>query len=332
MSDPLLSVEGLRTHIPTEGGIVRAVDGVSFEIDRGETVALVGESGSGKTVTCETITGLVPETATVTGEARFDGETLTGLEENALRRIRGNRIAHVFQNPRSALDPVYTVGDQIAEAITLHRDVREREARERAVALLGRVGIPNAGERVDDHPHEFSGGQCQRVAIAIAIACEPALLLADEPTTSVDVTVQARLLALLSELTASGTSMLLVTHDLRVVATLADRVVVLYEGQTVERGPTEAVFGRPAHPYTQALVESAAGVSEGIDREDAPADGCRFRNECPHAIDACAGERPAFEPVGSPGHAAACVHYASERDPSEVLADSEPAWTVNRER
>jgi peptide/nickel transport system ATP-binding protein len=332
MTDPLLSVEGLKTQIPTERGTVRAVDGVSFDVGRGETVALVGESGSGKTVTCETITRLVPESATVSGTVRFDGETLTDLEERALRRIRGNRIAHVFQNPGSALDPVYTVGDQITEAITLHHEVGESARRERAVSLLRRVGIPDAGTRIDDYPHEFSGGQRQRIALAIAVASEPDLLLADEPTTSVDVTVQARLLALLSELTGSGTSMLLVTHDLRVVAALADRVVVMFEGQTVERGPTEALFGRPAHPYTQALVESAAGLGDGSDGGDTPRDGCRFRHECPHAIDACAVERPPFEPVGSPDHAAACVHYAPERDPSVVLADAESAWRVGRER
>src|SRR6056297_371186 len=238
-NEPLLSVDGLRTLIETEREQFPAVDGVSFSVDRGETVCLVGESGSGKSVTCESLTGIVPQPPAdiVDGRITFEGESLDGASETKLRAIRGDRIAHVFQNPQQALDPVYTVGDQIVEAITIHRDVSDAVARERAVALLRRVGIPRADTRVDEYPHEFSGGMRQRVAIAIALAADPDLLIADEPTTAVDVTVQAKLIELLRELTDDDTAILLITHDLRVVASLADRVLVMFGGTIVERGP-----------------------------------------------------------------------------------------------
>ncbi len=325
--DPLLSVEGLRTHVRTDGETIRAVDGVSFDVGSGETVCLVGESGSGKSVTCESLTGIVPRPPAeiVGGSISFDGLPLADLPESELRTVRGDRIAHVFQNPQSALDPVYTVGDQVAEAITLHRDAGSGEARERAIDLLGQVGIPRAEERVDDYPHEFSGGMRQRVALAIALAPDPDLLNADEPTTSVDVTVQARLIELLRELTAGGLSILLVTHDLRVVASLADRVLVMYGGTIVERGPVEGLFSTPAHPYTRALFESYDGLARGERpvRGEIPADGCRFRRECPHAIEACAGDdQPAFHPIGGrQSHRASCVYYAPEREPTPIVED-----------
>ena len=331
-SQPLLSVEDLRTDIRTDRGTVRAVDGVSFEIGRGETVCLVGESGSGKSVTCESLTGIVPQPPAdiVAGRVVFDGVDLLEADDAARRRVRGNRIAHVFQNPQQALDPVYTVGNQIEEAITIHEDVDDAEARERAISLLGRVGIPRAASRVDEYPHEFSGGMRQRVAIAIALAADPELLIADEPTTAVDVTVQARLIDLLRELTGGGMSLLLITHDLRVVASLADRVLVMFGGTLVERGPVDEIFERPAHPYTQDLFDSYDGLDgrgERTARGDVPADGCRFRGECPHAVEDCAGGgQPAFHAIGhTRDHAASCVHYGPDGDPAPVLEDAESA-------
>lgn len=337
--NPLLTVDDLRTYIHTDGDVVHAVDGVSFAVEPGEIVCLVGESGSGKSVTCESITGIVPQPPAeiVSGTVEFDGLSLLDADESTLRSVRGNRIAHVFQNPGRALDPVYTVGAQLREAMEIHDLARGETARDRAVDLLRRVGIPRAHERVDDYPHEFSGGMAQRVAIAIGLSADPDLLVADEPTTAVDVTVQARLIELLRELTDGGMSLLLVTHDLRVVAALADRVLVTFGGTILERGPVESVFRKPAHPYTQALFESYDGLDRG-DREgprggfvrreersargEIPTTGCRFRSECPHAIDACeGGEQPPAYPVDERGtHAASCVYYGPDRSPEPVLA------------
>ncbi|AUX09676.1 peptide/nickel transport system ATP-binding protein [Halalkaliarchaeum desulfuricum] len=331
-SEPLLSVENLRTYIDADGGRVHAVDGVSFTVDRGETVCLVGESGSGKSVTCESLTGIVPQPPAeiVGGTVSFDGLSLLDADDSTLRSVRGNRIAHVFQNPQQALDPVYTVGDQLAEAMTIHGAGDVTATRERAVELLRRVGIPRASERVDDYPHEFSGGMAQRVAIGIGLAADPELLIADEPTTAVDVTVQARLIELLRELTGGGMSLLLVTHDLRVVAALADRVVVMFGGTVMEQGPVETVFARPSHPYTQALFESYDGLDrrgERSARDEIPTDGCRFRRECPHAVDACGGgtQPPTYPTDGNSAHEVSCVHYAPERDPDQILADARGA-------
>jgi peptide/nickel transport system ATP-binding protein len=333
--EPLLSVEDLRTHIRTEREAIHAVDGVSFSIERGETVCLVGESGSGKSVTCTSLTGIVPQPPAeiVGGSVEFDGKSLLEGDESTVRNIRGNRIAHVFQNPQSALDPVYTVGEQVSEAITIHRNVGKTTARERAIELLERVGIPRATTAIDDYPHEFSGGQRQRIAIAMALAAEPDLLITDEPTTAVDVTVQARLIELFRELVSKGMSLLFVTHDLRVVAALADRVLVMFGGTIVERGPVREVFTRPSHPYTQALFESYDGLSrrsERSAREEIPTDGCRFRAECPHAIEACSGNgQPAFHPVaGRPNHGVSCVHYGSAGDPEPIIADAREARPV----
>ena len=309
----LLSVDELRTRIHTERGTLHAVDGVSFRVDRGETVCLVGESGSGKTVTCESITGLVPQPPAeiAGGTVSFDGIDLLGASDSQLRRIRGDRIAHVFQNPNRTLDPVYPVGKQIEEAIAIH-ETDGVDRRDRAIELLRRVGIPNATARVDDYPHEFSGGMCQRVAIAIGLAADPDVLIADEPTTSLDVTVQARLLELLRDLTDDGMALLCVTHDLRVAAAIADRILVMFGGTIVERGPTEAVFERPAHPYTQALFGSHDGLSRRADaptRADVPTDGCRFRTECPHAVERCVGgDQPPSYSVDD-RHDVSCVYY-----------------------
>ncbi|MGM0446687.1 MAG: ABC transporter ATP-binding protein [Methanobacteriota archaeon] len=337
----LLSVRDLQTRIRTDEGWLHAVDGVSFDVGRGETVCLVGESGSGKSVTCESLTGLVPQPpAEVSADAvEFDGESVTDRSAAELRSIRGRRIAHVFQNPQSALDPVYAVGEQVTEPIRIHEDVSRAAARDRAVDLLRRVGIPRARERLDSYPHEFSGGMQQRLAIAVALAGDPDLLIADEPTTAVDVTVQARLLDLFRSIVGDGTSILLVTHDLRVVAAVADRVLVMYGGTIVERGPVEAVFGEPSHPYTQALFDSHGETEDGpIDEQTArgeiPTDGCRFRAECPHAIEECAGgAQPPFRPVaGAAAHAASCVHFGADGDSSPLRENATSPMDSRTER
>lgn len=322
---PLLAVENLRTHIHTDGGTIHAVDGIDFTIDRGETVCLVGESGSGKSVTCESLTGLVPQPPAeiVSGTVVFDGVSLLEVDGKTRRAIRGSRIAHLFQNPQQALDPVYTVGDQLVETITIHEDVREDAARERGIKLLRRVGIPRAETRIDAYPHELSGGMAQRVALAIALAAEPDLLIADEPTTAVDVTVQARLIELLRELTGGGMAMLLITHDLRVVASLADRVLVMFGGTILEHGPVADVFAEPAHPYTQTLFESYDSIDRREDRTargDIPTTGCRFRGECPHAVDACATTaQPPFYPTrDDDSHTVSCIYYDSDHNPGAI--------------
>ncbi|WP_423746743.1 ABC transporter ATP-binding protein (plasmid) [Haladaptatus sp. SPP-AMP-3] len=325
---PLLSVDDLRVTFDTDRGIVRALDGVSFEVNRGETVCLVGESGSGKTVACESLTRLVPTPpARLSGTVTFDGHDLSSAENGTLSSIRGDRIAYVFQNPQDALDPVYTVGSQLVEAIRLHRDVPKKRARRRAVELLDRVGIPNPAERFDEYPHEFSGGMKQRVVIAMALACDPDLLVADEPTTALDVTTQSGILHLLQTLQAErDMAVLFVTHDLGVVAQIADRVVVLYAGKVMERGNVFDIFDRPAHPYTGALLDSVprrGATPEPIggslpDPTDPPA-GCRFHPRCPHATDDCrTGDQPPVHAVDGSDHDVSCVYYDDDHDASEL--------------
>jgi peptide/nickel transport system ATP-binding protein len=310
---PLLAVEDLRTHFETDEGTVRAVDGMSFGVERGETVCLVGESGSGKTVTGESITRLIqsPPGEIVEGTISFQGEDLGAVSERRLREIRGGEIAHVFQNPQDALNPVYTVGKQIVEAIRLHRDESRANAKQRAIDLLDRVGIPDPAARFDAYPHELSGGMKQRVIIAIALSCQPALLIADEPTTALDVTIQAQVLDLLADLQAEfDMGVLFVTHDLGVVAGIADRVVVAYGGCVMERGPVEAIFDDPAHPYTRALLACLPGRGDATrtiggeppDPADPPA-GCKFHPRCPYAVDACTtGEQPPVYDVDGRGY------------------------------
>ncbi|MFC7239329.1 ABC transporter ATP-binding protein [Saliphagus sp. GCM10025317] len=342
-TDPLLSVDDLHAHIATADGPIRAVDGVSFDVQPGETVCLVGESGSGKTLTCDSITGLVSSSQVdVSGSVTFEGEELLSADESRLRSIRGNRIAYLFQNAQNALDPVYTVGDQLVEAITFHRDVSDEIARERAIDLLQTVGLSRPAERLDAYPHEFSDGMRQRVLIAIALATEPDLLIADEPTSALDVTIQSRIIDLIDDLRRErALTMLLVTHDLRVVASLADRVVVMYAGNAVERGPVEAVLERPGHPYTQSLFRNFVGQgrADGPDRrtdtvggdEPAPPDGCRFRRECPHAVEACRADEPPFEPVaGVEDHRAACIYHGNRQDARTVL-DTVPDFGASGE-
>ncbi|WP_435067116.1 ABC transporter ATP-binding protein [Haloplanus sp. C73] len=338
MTEPLLSIRDLRTVFHTDEGLVRAVDGVSFDVGRGETVCLVGESGSGKTVTGESITRLIrtPPGEIAGGEIVFDGQDLTALSDADLRALRGDRIAHVFQNPQGALNPVYTVGWQIVEAIQLHEDVDREAARSRAVDLLDRVGIPEATRRFDDYPHEFSGGMKQRVSLAMALATSPDLLIADEPTTALDVTIQNQILDLLREIQDEfDTSILLITHDLGVVAEVADRVVVMYAGKVMEQGGVFDVFEHPSHPYTRALLDCLPGRGEGesiggtLPSVTDPPDGCRFHPRCAYAVDACStGEQPPMCAANDDDdHVVSCVHYESGGDPSVVRGDARPATT-----
>jgi oligopeptide/dipeptide ABC transporter ATP-binding protein len=300
-----LSVEDLRVSFATDGGVVRAVDGVSFNLADGEILAIVGESGSGKSVTAQTVLGLTrAPNATITGTVRFDGRDLTKLDDSGLREVRGRRIAMIFQDPMTSLNPVYRVGDQIVEMIRAHRKVSKREAKQRAVELLTSVGIPNPERRVDHYPHEFSGGMRQRVMIAMALALDPDVLIADEPTTALDVTVQAQILRLLQKLnTERGLAVVLITHDLGVVAEIADRVAVMYAGQIVEDASLSDIFYDPQHPYTWGLLGSIARLDEDRPARLAqivgqppsllnPPTGCRFAARCPHEFDKCSEPPP----------------------------------------
>jgi oligopeptide/dipeptide ABC transporter ATP-binding protein len=316
--EALLSVRNLQTHFRTEEGLFRAVDGVSFEIGRGQTLGVVGESGCGKSVTALTLMGLVPQPPgeIAGGEVLFDGRDLLKLGSDAMRQLRGDRIAMIFQEPMTSLNPVYTVGEQIAEAILAHRDVSADEARRLAVEMLEKVRIPSPEKRVDDYPHHMSGGMRQRVMIAMALACAPDLLIADEPTTALDVTIQAQILDLMRQLKAeSNAAILLITHDLGVVAELVDHVVVMYAGKVVESAPVADLFADPQHPYTIGLLGSIPRLDEGRDRlaaiqgrvpsPYAPPSGCRFNPRCPFAIDRCRQESPPLAEV-RPGHSSAC--------------------------
>jgi peptide/nickel transport system ATP-binding protein len=305
---PLLEVSGLRVSFATEDGVVQAVDGVSFTVDRGEILAIVGESGSGKSVSAMTLMGLTRgPNARFDGEAFFDGEDLVTASDEQLQKVRGPGIAMVFQDPMSSLDPVYRVGAQIVEQIRAHdRHVSKGEAMNRAVELMERVGIPRAAERVRSYPHEFSGGMRQRVMIAMALSCSPKLLIADEPTTALDVTIQAQILDELRQLRdETGAGIILVTHDLGVVADIADRVVVMYAGRVVEQGTLDEIFYDPQHPYTWGLLGSITRVDR--DRSQrlpaipgmppsllSPPEGCHFRPRCPHAFGKCT-EVPGLE-------------------------------------
>ncbi|WP_181692818.1 ABC transporter ATP-binding protein [Natronomonas sp. LN261] len=324
--EPLLRVEDLTTTFETDAGRLVAVDGIDFSVEAGETVCLVGESGSGKTVATESITRLIKEPpGHIEGTVRFEGRDLADCAEPELREIRGADVAHVFQNPQDALNHCYTVGWQIAEAIRIHEDVGRSEARARAIELLGRVGIATPGARIDDYPHQFSGGEKQRVMIAMALSTNPDLLVADEPTTALDVTVQAQILRLLDELkTEYGMGVLFITHDLGVVSEIADRIVVLYAGKVMERGSAADVFERPSHPYTRQLLgclpgigpPSAGGIPGTLPDPTDPPEGCRFAPRCEHAVEACfeGGQPEAVE--RSPGHRVSCIHYHDGYDES----------------
>jgi peptide/nickel transport system ATP-binding protein/oligopeptide transport system ATP-binding protein len=304
----LLRVENLRTWFRTEAGIVRAVDGVDFELAPGKTLGVVGESGSGKSVTALSVMRLIDRPGVILDGSRilFDGRDLTALKDGEMEDVRGNEISMIFQEPMTSLNPVYTVGDQIAEAIRLHEGVSRKDAADRAIEMLTLVGIPEAGRRAKDFPHQLSGGMRQRVMIAMALACGPKLIIADEPTTALDVTIQAQILELMMELQDRlGMSILLITHDLGVVAETCDDVVVMYAGRVVEKGPVDNVFGSPQHPYTEALLQSIPVL--GMSRSEplrvikgtvpSPLDwppGCRFATRCDYAFEKCEEQPPLF--------------------------------------
>ncbi|MCB9683288.1 MAG: ABC transporter ATP-binding protein [Alphaproteobacteria bacterium] len=313
--DVVLQVDDLRTHFRTDGGLVKAVDGVSFEVRRGEILGLVGESGSGKSVTNLSILRLVPTPPGIHAGGRilFDGTDLLTVPERQLRAYRGNRIAMIFQDPMTSLNPYLRVSRQLTEVLELHEGLDRGAARRRAIELLEMVGIPDPGGRIDQYPHQFSGGMRQRVMIAMALACKPELLLADEPTTALDVTIQAQILELIAGLARElGTAVILVTHDLGVVAGVADQVAVMYAGRIVERGPVDAVLTNPQHPYTAGLLASVPrldtrgaltpiqGMPPDLTRLGA---GCAFAPRCPKAFDRCA-TYPAW--AGTPARGAAC--------------------------
>jgi oligopeptide transport system ATP-binding protein len=332
-SPTLLDVRDLRTRFTIRGGTVHAVNGISLHVDRGEAVGLVGESGSGKSVTALSIMGLVPEPGrVVSGSVWFDGRDLLALQERERERIRGNDIAMVFQDPMSYLNPVTSIGAQIGESLRLHRGMDGRAARRRAIELLELVGIPAAPSRVDSYPHQFSGGMRQRVMIAIALSCEPKLLIADEPTTALDVTVQAQILELLQRLRSElGMSLLLITHDLGVVAGIVDRVNVMYAGYVVESAPVDLAFEDARHPYTLGLMASIPRLDaargerlrpiQGVppDLVD-PGPGCPFQPRCPFAVGRSEEANPPLELVG-PDHRVACwvdVRTAGRHEPATV--------------
>jgi peptide/nickel transport system ATP-binding protein len=356
MTDPmrakqevLLEVKGLKTHFFTDGGVLPSVDGVSFTVHRGEAVGIVGESGCGKSVMSMSILRLIPQPPgrivggqilfhppdRASGQAPIDLVTLPMKE---LRKVRGNRIAMIFQEPMTSLNPVYTVGDQIAESVILHQGLEPEEAREVAIRMLEEVGIPAAKSRVDEYPHQMSGGMKQRVMIAMALACNPDLLIADEPTTALDVTIQAQILALLDrERAHRGMAIILITHDLGVVSETCDRVVVMYAGHVVETAPTTEIFARPVHPYTRGLLSSLPGEHGARERlatiegmVPSPLDfpsGCRFRTRCTFATAVCATPPPRVE-LG-PDHAAWCHHPQHGAPPlGEIPYEEEPTNVV----
>jgi len=315
----LLDVTNLRTWFYTQDGIVKAVNGVSFYLDEGEALGIVGESGCGKSVTAMSIMRLIPTPPgrIVEGQVAFDGRDLLKLSDDQMRRVRGHEIAMVFQDPMTSLNPVLTINRQITEALELHLGMDRASSRRRAIELLEMVGIPAARSRVDDYPHQFSGGMRQRVMIAMALSCNPKLLIADEPTTALDVTIQAQILELIKQLQKElGMSLILITHDLGVVAGLTDRINVMYAGYIVESGTTDSLFADPRHPYTLGLLRSIPRIDEPrkerlIPIEGLPPDlisapqGCPFQPRCPYAVERCVPENPTLAPVGR-GHSIAC--------------------------
>jgi oligopeptide/dipeptide ABC transporter ATP-binding protein len=321
---PLLEVKGLKTYFYTEDGVVRAVDGVSFEVYPGEVLGLVGESGCGKSVTSLSIMRLISKPGNIDeGEILLDGENLLELPENEMIKVRGNRISMIFQQPQTALNPVFKVGDQLAEVLNVHQDLGKEAGWKRAVALLKMVGVPDPERRAEAYPHELSGGMAQRVMIAMALACVPELLIADEPTTALDVTIQAQILDLMRDLRREmGTSVILITHDLGVVAEMAERVAVMYAGEIVEQTDVNTLFDEPLHPYTQGLIGSIPILGEIKERLDViPGSvpnlvnlppGCRFAPRCQarfkYNCTICAEVKPELEEV-KPGHFVRCWLY-----------------------
>ncbi|MGI6149246.1 MAG: ABC transporter ATP-binding protein [Firmicutes bacterium] len=318
MAETLLSVRDLRTYFYTEDGVVPAVDGISFDLERGGTLGIVGESGCGKSVTSLSIMGLIPSPPgkIESGEIIFEGQDLVKLSEAEMRKIRGNEISMIFQEPMTSLNPVFTIGNQIMEAIILHQKLDKASARKKAIEMLSLVGIPSPERRVDEYPHQLSGGMRQRVMIAMALSCNPKLLIADEPTTALDVTIQAQILDLMRELQKElGTAIIMITHDLGVIAELVERVVVMYTGVIVESADTKTIFANPQHPYTQGLLGSIPRLDSDVKRLQAipgtvptPGNfpqGCGFHPRCPYAKSICEAKRPPAFEVG-PGHYSAC--------------------------
>jgi oligopeptide transport system ATP-binding protein len=315
--EPILTLHDLKTYFYSPGGVVKAVDGVSLDLREGETLGVVGESGSGKSVTCLSVLGLVPPPGKIVGgSVVFEGRNLVELPDRELRKVRGKRIGMVFQDPMTSLNPFLTIGDQVVESLLVHDHLPKAEARRRAAAMLEKVGIPDATARLSDFPHRFSGGMRQRAMIAMALIGNPKVLIADEPTTALDATIQAQVLDLFRQVKAEfGASILLITHNLGIVAGMADRVAVMYAGRVVEYGPTDAIFYRPRHPYTLALLRAVPrlgnGSTEATSIDGAPPDlahlpgGCAFYDRCPFHEDKCKHEMPPLEPVG-PDHSARC--------------------------
>jgi peptide/nickel transport system ATP-binding protein len=331
----LLEVEDLKTYFRTDDGIVKAVDGVNFSVEKGKTLGIVGESGCGKSVTCLTIMGLNNRRNTITsGRAVFKGDDLITMKPSRLRDIRGNDIAMIFQDPMTSLNPVHTIGRQLVEAIQLHRDVSRKQARARMVELLKAVGIPRAERRADDYPHQFSGGMRQRVMIAMALINDPDLLIADEPTTALDVTTQAQILELMNRLQREfGSAIILVTHDLGVVAETADDVVVMYAARVVERAPVDNLFNRPHMPYTWGLLGSLPRLDTDTERLTQipgqppsllnPPRGCRFHPRCPYVMNVCKETEPELRPISNdPAHLQACHldEQTKDREAAKLLA------------
>jgi len=322
LAETLLDIRDLKTHFKTDDGWVRAVDGVSFHIDRGETLGVVGESGCGKTVTAMTALKLVamPPGKIVAGQILWRGRDLVPLDADEMRKIRAKEIAIIFQEPMTSLNPVFTIGDQIAEVVRLHEGLSGREAMDKAIEMLRLVRIPNAEKRFGDYPHHFSGGMRQRVMIAMALACNPKLLIADEPSTALDVTIQAQILDLIGELKAKfGMAVMLITHAMGVVAETAQRVVVMYAGKVVEEASVTALFGDPRHPYTQGLIRSIPRIDMAATHKTRleaipgvvpslldPPPGCRFAARCRYAKDECLAAEPPLREIAA-GHKVACI-------------------------
>ena len=326
---PLLDIRGLKTHFATDEGVVQAVDGVDIAIHRGETVCVVGESGCGKTVTAMTILKLIamPPGRIAGGEILWQGRDLVPLQGHELDDIRTKEIAIIFQEPMTSLNPVFTVGEQIAEAVRRHEKLGRKEAVDRTIEMLKLVQIPNAERRVNDYPHQFSGGMRQRVMIAMALSCNPKLLIADEPTTALDVTIQAQILELLNDLKSRlGMAVMLITHAMGVVAETAQRVVVMYAGRVVEEASVEQLFGNPRHPYTQGLIRSIPRldlaathktrletIAGSVPRLLNPAPGCRFAGRCKHMMPSCTTTMPALMEIET-GHKVACLLYSGAEE------------------
>jgi oligopeptide/dipeptide ABC transporter ATP-binding protein len=328
-AEAILEVKNLRTSFPTADGLVHAVDNVSFNVRKGEALALVGESGCGKSVTAMSIMRLVAPPGRITGgKVVFKGKDLASISERDMRNVRGNDIAMVFQEPMTSLNPVFKVGDQVAEAVRIHRKVSKKEARKRAAEMLELVAIPDPVKRLDDYPHQLSGGMRQRVMIAIALSCEPELLIADEPTTALDVTIQAQIMELLASLQQRlGLAILLITHDLGVVAEFCERVIVMYTGRIVEEAPAKSLFASPAHPYTRGLLKSLPTRNTGGQRlstitgmvppiTNLPS-GCKFNPRCPDVMPICIPHEPALMIVGE-HHSARCYLHGDQADPERA--------------